>query len=355
MRRLVVCNTNYQIIMAIHMKMTIFNDDEIDICITDHIQNYKNIAEGIEKTKLFSKILLFDSIDIVKQKNKLKQIIDAILIGTGILYCKKKYSNNYNEILLYNLDVSTFILINMLEKTKNEVVLSKYDEGVFSYNTDFYISGMRYKIIKKLRFIRKKRDIENSFTNFYCCFPRLLKIHKEWKRIEVPQLDSSNYLLKKYLKDVYGECDEDFEKKFIYFASSSDIDNCPYGERELVKKIADKVGIENLIIKKHPRDTTTYFEKSGIVTMKHSALPWETMQILLPANEYVLLTITSGAFISISAMMENGCKGFFLYPEVENFNETYIDYIKRVQKMIDDLHSIGKCKNINVCRIDEIV
>ncbi|HDL0873029.1 TPA: hypothetical protein PWS53_002863, partial [Enterococcus faecium] len=50
---LVLANTYYQIIVAIQMKNTIFSDEYVEIIISDHSKNTKEIAKKIEEKKVF--------------------------------------------------------------------------------------------------------------------------------------------------------------------------------------------------------------------------------------------------------------------------------------------------------------
>ncbi|HEG1241807.1 TPA: hypothetical protein SCN02_002979, partial [Enterococcus faecium] len=54
------------------------------------------------------------------------------------------------------------------------------------------------------------------------------------------------------------------EKKYIFFTSVYDFEGGePVGEYELVCKIADLVGKDNLIVKTHPRDVRTIYKDNG--------------------------------------------------------------------------------------------
>ena len=351
MNKLIICNTNYQIIMALHMKSTVFKNVNVDICVTDHIPNASLRAEGIIKTKLFRNVLSITSLPIVKRNGIFYKIVDSIYYGLGFSHLHKQLGD-YEEIVLYNYDISLYEIINALERKKNDFIISKYDEGLFSYNTEFYITGLRFNIIEFLRTSRNKRNISSMFKYFYCIYPQLKTIHTEWTSIELPGWMAEIDKLKKYLIDVYGNIDCDIRQKYIYFASASDIDNCSYGEVDFLKKVIDKVGSDNLIVKRHPRDTRDIYNQLGVDVFNKNDIPWEIYQILLPQEDKVLVTVTSGAFISVSAMLESNCKGVFLYPEINTFNDEYKNYVHRIDETIRNLHKLSRCSNIIVGNLD---
>ena len=349
--KLIVCNTNYQIIMALHMKLTVFKNVNVDICVTDHIPNAFQRVEGINDLQLFNKVILYNSLAIVKRKGMFHKIADSAFYGLGCSHLDKQLGN-YDEVIVYNYDVSLYEIINALEKQGNDFVISKYDEGLFSYNTDFYIKGIRFKLIEFLRTTRNKEKVTSRFKSFYCMYPKLKTIHPEWVSIELPSLVEEFDELKKCLIGVFGNIEDYISQKYIYFASSSDVDNCSYGEMDILKRVADKVGPDNLIVKKHPRDTRDIYNQLDIPVLKNSDIPWEVAQILLPLEDKVLVTVTSGAFISIAAMLDSNCKGVFLYPEVENFNDEYKNYVERIDEIINKLHQLSYCSNIVAGNID---
>ena len=108
--------------------------------------------------------------------------------------------------------------------------------------------------------------------------------------------------------------ENDYKEKYIFFTSICDFENGePIGEYELVCKVADFVGKENLLIKTHPRDTRTIYEDNGFTVDKNSSIPWEAIQLSRDFSDKVFLTATSGSVLAGSFMSENPPKIFFMY------------------------------------------
>ena len=51
-------------------------------------------------------------------------------------------------------------------------------------------------------------------------------------------------------------------------------------------------------------------------------------------------------------MLESNCKGVFLYPEINTFNDEYKNYVHRIDKTIRNLHKLSRCSNIIVGNLD---
>lgn len=53
-RRLLIADTYYQLLLAIQMRNTVFQQDECVILISDHSRNSSYVAEKIKEAKIFS-------------------------------------------------------------------------------------------------------------------------------------------------------------------------------------------------------------------------------------------------------------------------------------------------------------
>ncbi len=353
MKKLIICNTNSQIIMALQLKLTLFKNDKLDIIITDHIIDGLERSARIEKINLFDKVYFIKALDKSKSSTPFKNFLYSLSLGVG--RTSLQINDLYDEVLTYNFDVFTYEIVNSLEKQNKKIIWSQYDEGLFSYNTGFYLDGFRSKIISFLRMIRGKQKYISLFSKFYCMYPELRKIHTEWDSIMIPGLKNSLNILKLILKEIYDYTDVKIEEKYIYFASSSDVDGHSFGEHKYVLELAKLLGINQLLVKKHPRDITDVYENNCLHVMKNSNYPWELIQILSDMNDKVLLTCTSGSFISISAMLGTSIPSIFLYPDIKKFDSNYLAYIKEIENIINTLHANDKCNNIMTCKKNEIL
>lgn len=105
-----------------------------------------------------------------------------------------------------------------------------------------------------------------------------------------------------------------YTQKYIFFTSVYDFEGGePIGEYELVLKVANLVGKDNLLIKIHPRDLRTIYSDNGFNVDKNSLIPWEAIQLSSDFSDKVFLTINSGSVLSGSTMSEKPVKTFYMY------------------------------------------
>lgn len=57
MKRLLICNTYFQLIISLQLSLTLFQDDKITIIITDKTPNTKLPAQKLEELRVVDKVL----------------------------------------------------------------------------------------------------------------------------------------------------------------------------------------------------------------------------------------------------------------------------------------------------------
>ncbi|MCC8050303.1 MAG: hypothetical protein LIP10_06525 [Clostridiales bacterium] len=353
MKKLIICNTYYQLILAIQMKLTLFRCDDVDVWISDSSQYADKVANRLRKCDLFVNV----EYQVTKNHNfnqtAIKNISDIIAYGFRLE--RKPKIELYDEIIYYNLEIRLYAIDDYYRRIHHDVVWSRYEEGILSYETDLEM-GNRIKLVRKLRKFTGGEDLALSVNNYYCTIPEIKVSHKEWNFIKIPSISSNNNSqLNEILNFIFDYKKEKPDQKYIYFASSSDIDGNPMGETELILKLAEKLGTENFIVKMHPRDSRTVYEEKGISVIKNSYIPWEVIQMNLAKTDLRLLTIHSGAFISISSMLEDQeINGYFLFKYVNCDTDYFKKRSQQIQSAVDRLHSVGKCLNIHT-KIDFLV
>lgn len=350
MKKLIICDTHYQFITAIQMRLTIFNNDTVDIWISDHSLGAKKVAENTAKLKIFNSVQFIET----NQKSYSQNLIDNFfdIIKSNFCHIISKETPLYDEVVFYGLDLLIINIADFYNSINHKTIWSRFEEGIFSYDTDFAY-GNRIKISNKIRRITGRPIVDNLIKNYYCFYPKLKELHLDWNLIEIPSIFTTRVVLCKLLKCIY-ECTEmNIPQKYIFFASSSDIDGTPYGETSLVLKIAEIIGYENMLIKMHPRDSRDVYEKLGISVMRESSIPWEVIYLVGNFSNKIMLTVNSGAFISISALENAPFKGIFLFNMVETNDHVFKERAKNIENMVYKLHKIGLCGNITIAQLKE--
>ena len=350
MRRLIVANTYYQLILAIQMNNTVFIDDEIVLLVSDHSKDSRNIVNEINRHGLFLQCLFIKTKNRDKEIGFIRKIVDCIQIGLG---CTNRYNriiedikvHFFDEIICFNLELDIDSYYALLSKDNEDIVVSQYEEGLFSYNGGIYACKRR-KLIERLQRINKKKPLMERLTNFYCFYPELYTGSLNSIKIPIVKKDSKTA---NELKQIFKPRTH-YIQKYIFFTSVFDFEGeYPVGEYELVSRIAELVGKENLLVKVHPRDTRTIYRENGFCVDVNSSIPWEAIQLSADFSEKVFMTINSGSVLAGSLMSERPVRTYYMFRLCDvSRNEACKKSIRDIERLLNQDRMKGVLRTVKI-------
>lgn len=348
-RILIICNTLFQVVVAVQLKLTLFANDEVDVHVSDHSVGSELVVNGLSRTGMFSKVEYRCTKDEISQAPRKKV---AAFLRSCMGYGSQAAYPDYDEIIFYNLNMPVYDLADSAIGGSEQTRFSGMEEGVLSYGRMAY--GKSPELLDRARLFTGHRPILGSIDVFYCFFPSIAKNNGPWVRtVEIPSLQLNMAAMREVLCEVFQYAPQRIKYPFVYFASSSDIDGAGYGETELVLRLADYVGRTNLLVKKHPRDKRTVYEDAGLAVMGRSDVPWEIAQICGVADESVCLTISSGSFINAAALIGGDVSGVFFAPSDCPSGNALHERLYHIEGVLSSLHEVGMCMGIQMMGFDE--
>lgn len=347
-RILFISNTYMQLITAIQLKLSMFNDAQADLILSDHSVNAHSIAKRLQTCGIFSRVHNVNSRKIMYEQGKLADLKDIMSVT---FHFGKKFKSMlwqdtpYHAIFYYNLEPLLFCAYDESVKNGVKPQCICYEEGILSYANIVYGYNVphRMKAIHYLRGLLHKENISDLTKDFYIYYPELFPndrgvCHK------IPHLSREDHIFIKTVNTIfdYHPEEEHYPQKYLFFASSADIDGNPAGETELVMRVSDIVGKENLLVKVHPRDSRHIYEEHGIAVSRNSAIPWEVIQLNHHFEDHVFLSVSSGSVLNASAMLGDHIPTFYLYPLIKGKN-TFVDRYceQNVEKNVCALQKAG--------------
>ena len=355
-RVLAIINTHSQLIIAIRFRQSLWKDKIVDVLATDQSSGLKEASERVKALNIFDDVFFVENKsicapgesinDFIKKSKIVFNGVDEILAGSV-----------YNEIVYYNADVYTYGIFATIIKKNPDLVCNRYEEGILSYEDSVYLHNSRLKHVDNLRKILGKKRLEDATRGFYCCEPKLYNGVLE--AIKIPSLSDMTEMTK-MLGYIYNvDLDQlKIREKYIFFASVYDFEGGePVGELDLILKIADIVGKENLIVKKHPRDERTVFEEKGIPVYKKSSVPWEAIQFNGAFNDKVFLTINSSAVLSGYTMANSTAKTYFMYKLCDySGNTSCISTVDSIEKTLSSQEMKEVLKTVKIAnKLEDIL
>lgn len=311
---LIICNTYYQLITAIRLTTTLWSNDKVDLIITDHSKNTNMIAPKLETEHIFNDVIWFATKELDQPAcNRLSKLKKFLIVLKGMSRIPQMSQLFYDELVYYNSDVFVHGVFVTLNKVNAELVCSRYEEGILSYQDSVYFHGTPLDYANKIRKAFDKKILEYQTKNFYCFYPEMYE--GNLNAIPVPIFDDFQ-LIGNCLSRVFNVDPEmlKIQEKYIFFTSVYDFEGGkPIGEFDLVSRISELVGKDNLLIKLHPRDSRNIYTERGFHVYEHSSIPWEAIQLNNDFSQKCFLTVNSGSILGVNLMIKNRARSYFLY------------------------------------------
>lgn len=339
---LILCGTYYQLIMAIQMRKGFLKGDEVTVLLYDASRNSDAVCERLRTTGFFDHVHHFPFRERFQVSHctlamKLTFLIEMVH-GRGEY--ERLLPGEYDMLLCYHASAPELILYATLQRRNHRIKFERFEEGILTYYLCVGREG-ESKLCNLACLMRKMLGRPSALDAgvmdyFYCCYPEIYKGVLKPERIARIGMERefTELLCRVFAVD---SRDLDYREKYIFLTSMLDVEGGePIGEFELVEEVSEVIdgGKENLLVKMHPRDTRTVYEKAGFHVDRNSDIPWEVLQLVAGFSDKVLLTVMSGSALSANMVMENPPQTYFLYPLCRRKGNDY------VKKSFADLEGI---------------
>lgn len=357
MNRLIICNTPYQVLVAVNMASTMFKEGRTDIIISDHFADGKKIAANIsQKERYFKKCYYVETLDFSRMRGKYKEEYRELLYNVNIEKQTEEFVQFevvYDELWTANYDRFSELIYNYVVRKNRHAKVFFYEDGVSSCIDDWFFHALEVKKNFKNRvkdiFFSKLKYTPNNCSGYYVFDKNQMSFKTKCPIYEIPVIQPNNNNLIGYLDEIFEYSEqiaESFKEKYIYFEEAFfSTDSSLSGDMDFIKEIADIVGKENLIIKLHPRSCNNRFEDLGYKVSKAQAIPWEVISLNIDIHNKVLISNSSTAVIMPNRLLNMQYKGIFLF-ELTGciINENYRNYYLKNYDTDESLVKIPRTK-----------
>lgn len=318
-KRLFLCNTVYQVLVAMWIKYVNFNDDSCDVILSNHMKGFKSIAENLEKTKIFKNVYTVESYNysygISGFGNKLSR---SFYKRFPNLKLKKfiKLNSKYDELYFSNCDMFTSLLYNALVKKNKHIKLYMFEDGSVNYSMlikQFYEQS-RSRHGKAVDFVLKyilgEKYIYGNVSAMCVFNPEDMEWKPDFPVNRIPKIDCGNIKFKNAVNTTFGyeNLTDSYDEKYIFFEEAYYAESGYTEDFELVKRLADIVGRENIFIKIHPRNPVNRFREAGFKTNNDTAIPWEVIALNKDLSDKRLVTIASSSILNPVSVLNSDVK-----------------------------------------------
>ena len=325
---LFLCNTPYQILVAMWMKHKCFPDENVDIIISDHMNGAENLCERMREYGQFRECYFVKSfafsyhrVILSTGEKRLAQLVPSWFIRRFI---NLKY--RYKTVFLANVDKFSALLFNALKGAE----LFLFEDGLSTYsNSIIQAYESNYNRMPEMdrlhfifhRFFFREQKIYGSIKKAYLFNPEIAVWDDYFEKEKIPYIDENDYPFKEMCNKLFDYSDSsEYDRKYIFMEESFVADGYEINDVEIVEKISDLIGKDNIIVKIHPRNPENRFEKLGYKTNHNISIPWEVIAMNLSENdEKILVTISSACILNPLMIFNKRIKAYALLKCVDQY------------------------------------
>ncbi len=332
-RQLFVCNSVYQILVAIWIKFTYFKKISSDLLISDHMNNPEKLVINVSETGVFDHVYFIRTLGYVRNSGAMSRTKRIAINLFPNHYVKKfvKLKEDYTDLFVANVNCFAQLLFNALSHKNPRIKLSIFEDGMYTYssmyekdyNGTFIPIENMWKIILH-KCIYRRKSIYGNVSSLWLFCPENLMWVPDFPVKEMSKISKSN---KKFvslcnLAFDYANTKDTYNKKYIFLEESFYAENKRINDVEIVEKIAENVGKENIMIKIHPRNPYNRFANLGYKTNIDTSIPWEVIIMNVDMSKKVLITISSSSVLNPILIFGEKIRVYSIYKCIESEDGT---------------------------------
>lgn len=331
---LFICNTSFQIMMALLFRMTILKEDDVDIFVSDILPGAEELSANIKQSNAFSEVFLCKEYDIdktVRQQNRYTAIKNMIWRGNICKDILKNITKRYDELYTSDVFYTTNVMYEKLLKYNSDIKVYYFEENPFKTLNEGgpFEDLAHYQGIGLMSCIKKifgVKSIQGNIAGAYTVvYKEMSKRYFQWLDVpKIPRSDLSTYIkiansFWKYDEHAYTNLNGIVYMEGAYFTDGFN----SFDDLAILNDIKECVDNEQITVKLHPRTRVNRFAPDFNV-MECNSLPWELFMLNNSSKNLVTITIAStSAFLSKmywdidqKSIMLQDCEDYY-FPELD--------------------------------------
>lgn len=310
---LIRCETFYDLINAINIKLTLLKDVSADLVLT-RSSNFTNVFSKVEALNIFSKIYLsedswLNGLEIKKlaatQKRQITLHPEKYLISEE--WQNKEYEEFY--IPTFTSEYHCLVYYNFYYKFKKVPKVVMYEDGTDSYSrNNATVIKDRCSACLDASVFPSKIRFENNVKAIMVYEPEICQNASNYTIIPIPKISEEIFEI---LTRIF---DREFlpKEKCIYLSEPFHDEFINNNEIQLLDRIAEKIGKENIIVKMHPRCSYDQFSPRGYKVLENSNIPWEIIAADKSIENKLLIAVSSTTLFSPKLIYNYNLKSIML-------------------------------------------
>ena len=312
-RILIVANSVYQLLTALHLRRTLLSGAQADLLLTDLIPDRDRLAERLAPHGLFIRVLRADCANFNREfagqrdsgldpafqdiPRKLGWMVDGAL-------------GAYDQIYFSNFDPFTRLLACCYYAPACDFIC--YEDGFSTYVIDF-LRPDRAPVNRH----PEGKKIADKVRAVLLYEPRLAMRGDDLENRRIPQISAGDAEFRELLNEIFAYRPPEIRSDFIFLEQSFRAENIRTNDLDLMRLCRDAVGPERFTVKPHPRTTDDLPALLGLTHRYPAGVPWELSLLNGEAAHCTVITVCSNAALTPRIVFGMDLNTVMLYPLFE--------------------------------------
>ncbi len=293
-RKLIIANSVYQLLTAVHMRQTILQDYDVDLLITDITAALKDYLPRLNETKLFKRVIFGN----IKELNRKYIIEKEAEISEGfenvsrlLKWILSEELSIYSEIYFANFDIFTRMLACYFYRLSCDFIC--YEDGFSSYVIDYLRQDRT-----PLNLHPEASKIKDKVKMVLLYEPQLAIRGDRLPNRALPKIKRDNEQLKEVLNYIFNYKRTQRYADFIFLEQSFRAEGLKTNDLALISECQHTVGSSRFIVKPHPRNPENIPFQLGLTRRYSENIPWELFLLNEDPKNLTMITVCSNAALT---------------------------------------------------------
>ena len=308
-KALIIANSVYQLMTAVHIKRTILEDCETDLIVTDITPQLKETVPRLKETGLFTQVIFGMTQELNRKYAGAKeeglsegfQNIDRIFH-----FALDEELADYTAIYFANFD--PFVRMLACHFYDRPCAFIWYEDGFSSYVIDY---------LRKDRAAINRHPEGGKIRDKVGCTllyePRLAMRGDHLPNHALPKIRRDDRALKEILNYIFAYKHPEKGADFIFLEQSFRAEGLKNNDIELMQECMNTVGPGRFIVKPHPRNPENLPFQLGLTRRYPSDVPWELFLLNEEPKDTTVITVCSNAALTSRLMFGMDMNTVMLY------------------------------------------
>lgn len=293
-RVLLIVNSVYHLLTAVHLRHTLLADAEADLIVTDITPQLRDCMPRIRETGVFGRVLFAA----VRELNQKYAGAKGEVLDEGFSQAERLFRfalsdelGTYDTVYFANFDPFTRMLACRLYDMP--CVFIGYEDGFSSYVID-YLREDRAPINRH----PQGGKIRDKVEGILLYEPRLAMRGDTLPNLRMPKIRRDNVRLREQLNHIFAYTPPETQADFLFLEQSFRAEGIKTNDIELMRLCQQTVGAGRFAVKPHPRNPENLPFRLGLTRKYAGDAPWELFLLNEERPNQVLLTVCSNAALT---------------------------------------------------------